>query len=585
MALQHSFRRNATYYFRGVVPRRFVPFLHRKEIRFSLKTTSFETAKQKIHRLNVFLDAFWAKFDPVSRINKDVNQSSKENLKMITLLNAMLLANEYACRSESEKSVEDCLKDYLEKTESPEEVEKMLSLFNSDHIPDELYFYKSLCVRSDYETEEVKNERKTALDMGLISAADLMNNQDVLLEYLTRAKRMKNDFMLINSSQDDVKSFCKAFSSKEETVQSTDEIVGAVPREKHQWEKLYDKYLNDPDSRGLSQSTKIERRARLRLCFQLMETEYVEDVVPDKVRGLRCDLPKYPANCKKIYPGLSPKEAIVRAENDKRKTLSFTTVNGYLSAISTLCGYAVKENILEKNPVEKQQIKKTWEEVKRDKESRLPFDETDLSKAFLPEYYPDREEDPTRFYVPVIALTQGMRSNEICQLTNDDIDVVDGINVIKIRKDEKKSVKNPSSERIIPIHQKLIDLGFLDYVESRRKYGEKSQVFDCHRSAKGYYSDAFSKWYGRYGKKIGLREKVTFHSLRHTFTVKSCEANINSTLVDAMCGWTKGHTIGSNSMQNRYLNEISVKTLHDAFSKLEFPELDGLLEKYGRKKD
>lgn len=26
MALQHSFRRNATYYFRGVVPRRFVPF-------------------------------------------------------------------------------------------------------------------------------------------------------------------------------------------------------------------------------------------------------------------------------------------------------------------------------------------------------------------------------------------------------------------------------------------------------------------------------------------------------------------------------------------------------------------------------
>ena len=65
MALQHLFRRNATYYFRCVVPRQFIPFFHHKEIRFSLKTTSLETAKRKIHCINVQLDTFFSKIDTI----------------------------------------------------------------------------------------------------------------------------------------------------------------------------------------------------------------------------------------------------------------------------------------------------------------------------------------------------------------------------------------------------------------------------------------------------------------------------------------------------------------------------------------
>ena len=69
----------------------------------------------------------------------------------------------------------------------------------------------------------------------------------------------------------------------------------------------------------------------------------------------------------------------------------------------------------------------------------------------------------------------------------------------------------------------LIDLGFLDYVENRRKYGSKSQFLIFFRF---------------------------FDELE--------------------------------IMQMRYLNEISLKTLHTAFSKPEFPELAGLLKKYGK---
>ena len=139
MAQQHLFRRNATYYFRRVVPRQFIPFFHHKEIRFSLKTTSLETAKRKLHCINVQLDTFFSKIDRSLKINRDRTHKDGGYEMHFNKLNAMLLANEYSEQSNSEnkKSSEEILKTYLEKTESPEEIQKMMASYKSDHISDE----------------------------------------------------------------------------------------------------------------------------------------------------------------------------------------------------------------------------------------------------------------------------------------------------------------------------------------------------------------------------------------------------------------------------------------------------------------
>ena len=52
-------KRNAVYYFRYVIPKRFVSELHVKEIRKSLQTTSFKTAKQRLNILNLCFDTFF----------------------------------------------------------------------------------------------------------------------------------------------------------------------------------------------------------------------------------------------------------------------------------------------------------------------------------------------------------------------------------------------------------------------------------------------------------------------------------------------------------------------------------------------
>jgi len=58
---------------------------------------------------------------------------------------------------------------------------------------------------------------------------------------------------------------------------------------------------------------------------------------------------------------------------------------------------------------------------------------------------------------------QGMRMNEICQLYKEDIKKIDNIWCFDINRDRDKSIKNDDSIRIIPIHQSVIDSGFIGH--------------------------------------------------------------------------------------------------------------------------
>ena len=65
-----------------------------------------------------------------------------------------------------------------------------------------------------------------------------------------------------------------------------------------------------------------------------------------------------------------------------------------------------------------------------------------------------------------------MRLEEISQLSVDDVYFVDGIWVFDVNtkpsRDGRndKQVKNKNAVRIVPMHNKLIDLGFIEYVDS-----------------------------------------------------------------------------------------------------------------------
>jgi integrase len=134
-------------------------------------------------------------------------------------------------------------------------------------------------------------------------------------------------------------------------------------------------------------------------------------------------------------------------------------------------------------------------------------------------------------WLPLIGLYTGARINEICQL-NPLTDIIQdketGVHYFHFTDDGEtisgvdKSIKTKSSKRIVPIHSKLLELGFLDYVGKIKQSNQKILFIEWEpRNSKA--SANASKWFIRYLAKIGLSDETKggrlsgFHSFRHTF--------------------------------------------------------------------
>jgi integrase len=139
-------------------------------------------------------------------------------------------------------------------------------------------------------------------------------------------------------------------------------------------------------------------------------------------------------------------------------------------------------------------------------EQRDPFTEVELSEL-LASNIPGHLN-----WLTWLGLYTGARLNELAQLTTKHIQKHGDIHYIRFDADLR--LKSGSCIRSVPIHKKLIELGFLDYVS--KQSGLLFPGITKHSS--GRFSDAPSKAFGRHLRAIGLkRRKLSFHSLRHTF--------------------------------------------------------------------
>jgi len=80
---------------------------------------------------------------------------------------------------------------------------------------------------------------------------------------------------------------------------------------------------------------------------------------------------------------------------------------------------------------------------------------------------------PYWFWMPLVGYFTGARTNEIAQLDTSDIKEVCGYPCFDFCADDPKT---PEAKRIkteearqVPIHPRLIELGFLEYVDSQRR--------------------------------------------------------------------------------------------------------------------
>lgn len=144
-----------------------------------------------------------------------------------------------------------------------------------------------------------------------------------------------------------------------------------------------------------------------------------------------------------------------------------------------------------------------------------------------------------RYWLPLVGLYTGARVNEVCQLNPQcDIREEGGVWFFYITPDTEaaegvsKSVKNKTSLRAVPIHSRLLALGFLDYVQRVKASGARL-LFPAWGPSGGRASENAERWFRRHLEKLGLRDEtpgqrvVGFHCFRHTFLTRAAELDVD----------------------------------------------------------
>jgi integrase len=151
------------------------------------------------------------------------------------------------------------------------------------------------------------------------------------------------------------------------------------------------------------------------------------------------------------------------------------------------------------------------------------FTEAELQTIFdaLPrEIAPKKHTPETALpWAALISLYSGLRLEEVCQLNVADIREVNtnGARVLcfDVHNGGKNNVKPSSSVRLVPVHDKLIEAGLLDYAKALPKAGLFPGLVR-RKSRHGKISARISELFRERLIALGIkRQGIVFHSFRH----------------------------------------------------------------------
>lgn len=145
-----------------------------------------------------------------------------------------------------------------------------------------------------------------------------------------------------------------------------------------------------------------------------------------------------------------------------------------------------------------------------------------------------------RYWLPICLLYSGARTGEIAQLECNDIRQEHDVwifDLVESNENEDKRLKNLPSRRIIPIHQILINAGFLDYVKKMARANQLRVFPSIEPGPRGDWSYKPSKFWASYLKRLDMKRKgLCLHSFRHTFTDECRRRGVEEGLTAALLG-------------------------------------------------
>lgn len=299
-----------------------------------------------------------------------------------------------------------------------------------------------------------------------------------------------------------------------------------------------EKYFKYQDSIDKWSKSTLQMNIRaLKWLERYFEDKDIITINYDDLIEFRSSLLCVPDNVQKYFEeNATFSEIIDGTEEQDLKTLSNNTINKIILRVNQYLTYMCKIKYMSGSDL-------TIPKYPDDSKERQAYTHEEIQK--IKEVVENIEEDK---FITNIAIYQGMRLKEITQLTKNDIIQNNDMYCIDINTNNEKTTKTKKSVRLIPIHDKLLEIGFLDFVQSKQD-GENLFSIDNLK---------FTKYYGKKYKDL-INEEKTFYSLRHSFVNELIQKNQKLEHIQAFVGHSQSAKITfgySDPINTKLLKEL-----------------------------
>lgn len=309
--------------------------------------------------------------------------------------------------------------------------------------------------------------------------------------------------------------------------------------------QLYSDFLAHKTKEGLSNKIKKDYNVYFSGVFHFLGDVSIETISKTKLKECLSAYSNLPVRNRREYKGKSIAELIAISIPDDHKVSSKVVIE-VKKLLQGLFRFAVDKEYLTVSPATDLNIR--FEKTA----GRGSFSKTQVSILLKGAEELAGVHEWKQWIIRLAAYT-GARAGELAQLRGEDIrcDEDSGLYYILITPKAGR-LKTPNAFRTVPLHSRLIELGFLNFIN------KDGRIF-----ASNVNGQAISKWFPLFATKCGIPnendygESLTFHSFRHSFITNLRASGANDTQVQQIVG----HERTSAGLTDNYTHRITIADL------------------------
>lgn len=212
------------------------------------------------------------------------------------------------------------------------------------------------------------------------------------------------------------------------------------------------------------------------------------------------------------------------------------TVRKQFGAVSALLEIAVAAGVLPDNPARGLRLGATVGAPQK----KPAFSAAELQAIFSTAIYnegdrPQGGAGPAAYWLPLLALYTGARLGELGALRAEDVREEQGLKYFSMLTEH---AAGSPTRRAVPIHNDLVRLGLLQFVEMQRRAGTPALFEALRADNKGKLTGNWSKWFARHLRgEAGIGDPgKSFDSFRPSFLEACDRADVPTSVQRALLG-------------------------------------------------